>query len=119
MLECGGDQVGEAHGVDRFLGGAQFGDGPPAVLADVVGLRGVGRVDVGCADARKEVLLHLTDFAPADQMILDTLGELRPQLDGLRVDTEFFTQLAERRRGVVLSVLQRAAGRCQKPPFSS
>lgn len=108
-VSCGNgrDQVGETCGVNRLVGGAQFGQGPPAVLADAVGLRRTGRVDVGYGEAGEVVQLHPPDFAPADQMLLGALRELGPELDRLLVDAKLFTQLTEGCRGVVLP---------QKPP---
>ncbi|GGY97102.1 hypothetical protein GCM10010300_46330 [Streptomyces olivaceoviridis] len=72
------------------------------------------RVDIGRGDAGEDVLLDLADVTAADEVVLVALRELRSQFDRLLVDTEFFAQLAERRRGVVFPVHQRAAGR--RPP---
>lgn len=105
--------------MDRLLGVAQFGQGPPAVRADVVGLRRTGRVDVGCGDTGEEVQLHLPDFAPADQMVLRALRELGPEPDRLLVDAKLFTQLTEGCRGVVLPCCREPPGVAQKPCFSS
>lgn len=54
VREDAGEQVGETERVDRFGRGAQFGEGPPAVFANAVGLRCPGRVDVGCGDSGEE-----------------------------------------------------------------
>lgn len=114
-----GHQVSEAYGIDRLLRAAQVGNGPPLVFADVVGLRGAGRVD-GCrVDADEEVLFHLADFAPAYLVGRAAFRELRPQFGRPLVDTEFFAQFAERRCTVILSVLKGAPGVAQKSPPSS
>ena len=53
-------------------------------------------------------------------MVLAALRELRPQVDGLLIDAEFFVQFAERRRCIVLPYISTAPrGVAQKPWLSS
>ncbi len=106
VREDAGEEVGETERVDGLGRGVQIGEGPPAVFADVVGLRGPGRVDVGWGDAGEEILFDLADLTAADEVVLAALRELRSQFDRLLVDTEFFAQLTERRGDVAFPVLQ-------------
>ncbi len=63
------------------------------MLADVVGLGGACRVNIGRGDTGKEVAFHLPDFASADLVVLAALRELRPQFDRCLVDPEFFAKV--------------------------